>query len=121
MLSAAAPNAKTLERLGVALLLLAAIVPRLRDVRAPFDRGVDGARGAEAVLAGLNYERLGLGAAGGYPVRNLDLGDRHDAEHRAWDRPERWLVDADQPPLVPLVAYKSIDVLSPRDWDDVWK
>lgn len=98
-----------LERLCVVFLFVAALLPRLRDITAPFDRGADGERGAHFAVAALNYERGD--AAGAYPVLNIDRVDSEDQR----------LVDADQPPIVPLLAWNAVRVLGPEGWDSAWK
>ena len=80
------PSTGRLERIGIALILVAALVPRLRDVAGPFDRGPEGEAGARAALAAVNYERLGLATAGGYPVLNVVASGRIAGEHLEVDR-----------------------------------
>lgn len=109
-----------LELVGLFLVLAAALVPRVRDFRAPFDREFEGAQGAFFAIGAINYERLGLWRVGGYPVINIDLGDREDAVHRIWDHPEAWYVYPNHPPLVPLVAWASLKAFAPEDWNGAW-
>jgi Dolichyl-phosphate-mannose-protein mannosyltransferase len=98
-----------LERLCVLLLMLAALIPRARDVASEFDRGVDGEQGAFFAVAALNYER-GDGA-GAYPVLNVD---------RVAQPSERF-VYANHPPLVPLLAWNAVRTLGPAGWDTAWQ
>lgn len=97
-----------LERVCVVLLIIAALLPRLRDIAAEFDRGVDGEQGAFFAVAALNYERGD--AAGAYPVLNLEPAPR----------PEQRLVYAHHPPLVPLLAWNAVRVLGPAGWKNAW-
>ncbi|MCA8980902.1 MAG: hypothetical protein KDC14_12815 [Planctomycetes bacterium] len=91
------------------LLVVAALLPRLRDVGEEFDRGVDGERGAQFAVAALNYQRGE--AAGAYPVLNLEPAPR----------PEQRLVDTSEPPLVALVAWNALRLLGPAGWDSAWR
>ncbi|MCE9593294.1 MAG: hypothetical protein K8S98_03775 [Planctomycetes bacterium] len=98
-----------LEFVAVIVLIAAAFVPRLRDVDGPFDREFEGAQGAFFTIAAINYERLGFGAVGGYPVLNIDL-DR--------TRPETWYAYANHPPTVPLLTWAALKSLAPSMWDE---
>ena len=100
------------EKLGVALLLVAALVPRLRDLNGPWDREYDGFQGTFFFLTALNYERLGFGAHGGYPTLNIDLPTDPD---------ERPFLYPNHPPLVPLAAWMGLKVLGPEGWDQNWR
>ncbi len=104
------------ERVCVALLLLAALIPRARDLWAPFDREFEGAQAAFFAIGAVNYERLGVLRTGGYPVVNIDLGPREDAQRDLRNAPGTWYVYANHPPLVPLLAWLSIRAGAPRDW-----
>jgi dolichyl-phosphate-mannose-protein mannosyltransferase len=115
-----ASKLRRLERLGVALILLAALVPRLRDFTASFDRGFEGEQNAFFAIGAINYERLGLWRAGGYPILNIDLGDRAAPEHGIWNRSEAWYVYANHPPAVPLLAWFALKALAPEDWNGAW-
>lgn len=105
------PRLRRLERAGVALLLLAALVVRARDLRAPFDRGVDGFQGSCFALFAVNYERVGLLRHGGYPVFNVDLPP---AGHPLYVYPNH-------PPAVPLLGWASLALLGPDGWDTAWR
>ena len=96
-----------LERAALVVLFLAALVPRLFDVAAPLDRAFDGEQGGFFAIGAINFERLGVRRTGGYPVLNIDLGDRADPATRLWDRPELWVSYANHPPTVPLIAWAS--------------
>jgi hypothetical protein len=113
--------ASRLELAGALLILLAGLVPRLRDVAAPFDRGVEGARGASFAIAAVNYERLGLGRAGGYPVHNVDALREARPGVLLPIPSEHWLVDATHPPLVPLLAWVALEALGPEGWSEAWR
>ena len=104
------------ERLCVAVLLFAALLPRARDLWAPFDREFEGAQAAFFAIGAVNYERLGVLRAGGYPVVNIDLGSRGDAQHDLRNAPATWYVYANHPPLVPLLAWLSLRAGAPREW-----
>ena len=108
-----------LERLGVLLVLVAALVPRARDFAAPFDRELEGWQGSFFTIAAINYERMGLGVAGGYPVVSIDTMQPVDGTHMRIP-PEQWLVYANHPPVVPLVTWLSLAVLGPTGWDSAW-
>jgi len=98
-----------LERLCVVLLFIAALIPRVRDIAAEFDRGVDGEQGAFFAVAALNYERGD--SAGIYPVLNVDRVAR----------PDQRFVYANHPPLVPLLAWNAVRALGPAGWDSAWQ
>lgn len=110
-----------LERLGVLLILLAAALPRARDLRAPFDREFEGAQASFFALGAINYERLGLARSGGYPVVNIDLGPREDALRGLWEHPQSWYVYANHPPLVPLLAWSALKLGAAPGWDEAWR
>ncbi len=101
-----------LERVGVALLILAAFVPRVRDLGATFDRSVEGFQGSCIATYAVNYERLGIGAFGGYPVFNIDLPT--DPERTPY-------VYANHPPPMYLVAWLGIRLFGPDGWDTAWE
>jgi 4-amino-4-deoxy-L-arabinose transferase-like glycosyltransferase len=108
-----------LERLALAALLLLASVPRARELSATFDRGFGGYQGAFFAIAAVNYERLGLGAAQGYPVLNIDLpGGSVEA---ARERDEQWLVYSNHPPTMPLLAWAGAAALGPPGWQEAWR
>jgi hypothetical protein len=110
-----------LERAALVVLFLAALVPRLFDVAAPLDRGFDGEQGGFFAIGAINFERLGVRRTGGYPVLNIDLGDRADPATRLWDRTELWVSYANHPPTVPLIAWASLNALAPQDWNSAWR
>src|SRR5690349_22366462 len=83
-------RSRWVERCCVLALLLAALWPRARDLRAPFDREFEGAQGAFFAIGALNYERLGALRTGAYPVLNLDLGPRGDPRRSLWEHPQGW-------------------------------
>lgn len=99
---------ESLERFCVVLLLLAALMPRLRDIATEFDRGIDGDQGATFAIAAVNYERGD--AAGAYPVFDIDRAAA----------PEQRLVSAEHTPLIPLIAWNSVRLLGPTDWNRAW-
>lgn len=105
------------EWLGALLLVLAALVPRVRDLRAGFDRSFEGFQGAFFAMAALNYERAGLDAFGGYPLVNLELD---------LARPATWYTYENHPPTVPLLAWASVRAAAPRGpdgeaWSESWR
>ncbi|MEO6708532.1 MAG: glycosyltransferase family 39 protein [Planctomycetota bacterium] len=120
-------RSRWLERLGVLVILLAGLLPRARDFFAPFDREFEGAQAAYFAIGAVNYERLGIARTGGYPVFNIDLGARDDLRRGIWDHPQSWIVYANHPPLVPLVAWAAAEVggigeAGPGpDWNAAWK
>lgn len=117
-MTGAVPRSEGTERIGrrevVAVLLVFALALglRVRDLGASFDRQVEGFQGAFFATAAVNYERLGAGALGGYPVVNIDL-DR--------DTPETWYAYPNHPPTVPLLAWASVQVLGPEGWEEAWR
>jgi hypothetical protein len=116
-----ATSAARLERLGVLLLLAVALVPRLRDVAAPFDREAEGAQAAFFAIAAVNHERLGLRHTGGYPVLNVDATDPGRRGAGAPIASRHWLFYTNHPPLVPLLAWAALEALGPRGWDTAWR
>lgn len=101
------------------LLLATALVPRARDFAAPFDREVEGWQGAFFAIAAVNYERMGLDAAAGYPVVAIDTMREVSGVHLRIPR-EQWLVYANHPPLVPLLTWASLVAFGPAGWQDAW-
>ncbi|MEM7309089.1 MAG: glycosyltransferase family 39 protein [Planctomycetota bacterium] len=104
---------RVMERVAVALLLLAAFVPRVRDFRGTFDREFEGFQGTFFASCALNYERLGLGHLGGYPSLNIDLpeGDYKDGAY----------IYGNHPPTVPLLTWASLKLLAPEGWGEAWR
>lgn len=100
---------RRLELAGAALLLVAALVPRARDLDGSFDRHFEGGQAGFFALCAVNYERLGFWTFGGYPVLNIDLFP---------DRPESWYEYANHPPAVPWMAYAGLQLLGPDGWED---
>jgi hypothetical protein len=100
------------ERLGVALLIAAAALLRGFDLAAPFDRGFDGFQGAFFAIGAINYERLTIGASGGYPVENV--------ENRRGER-QSWYVYPNHPPTVPLIAWAALEAFAGEDWNAAWR
>lgn len=106
------PRLRRLELAGVVLLLFAAAFVRGRDLRAPFDRAVDGFQGSCFAVFAVNYERVGIARYGGYPVFNVDLPS--DPETPLY-------VYANHPPLVPLLGWSSLQLLGPEGWGEAWR
>ena len=94
------------------VLLLAALLVRWPVWTGPLDREFDGFQGGFFATTTVNYERLGLGAADGYPVANVEL----DAE-----RSSTWYVYPNHPPTVPLLAWGSARLFGPDGWRDAWR
>jgi hypothetical protein len=101
-----------LERAGVVLLLVAALVPRARDLFGPFDRELEGFQGACFAAFAVNYERLGLMRFAGYPTFNIDLPS--DPERSPYLYPNH-------PPLVPWLVWASAKCLGPEGWSEAWR
>jgi len=101
-----------LERIGVALLLIAAVVPRARDLFSPWDRELEGFQGSFFTVCSINYERLGLGVIGGYPIVNIDLPP--DPKTTSYKYPNH-------PPTVPLLTWASLKLFGPDGWNEAWK
>lgn len=100
------------EKLAVALLLAAALVPRVRDLDGPWDREYEGFQGTFFTLCAVNYERLGLDAYGGYPALNVDLPE---------DREVLPYLYPNHPPAVPIVTWLGLRLLGPEDWSSAWQ
>jgi len=108
-----------LEGLAAALLLLLALVPRAQGLLGGFDREFEGYQGAFFAIAAVNYERLGLGAAGGYPVLNVDLPGGSPAAAR--ERGAEWFVYQNHPPTTALLAWAALATMGPEGWGDAWR
>jgi len=106
------PRLRRFELAGVVLLLLAAAVPRVRDLGASFDRAIDGFQGSCFALFAVNYERVGIGTYGGYPVFNVDLPN---------DSTTLPYVYANHPPLAPLLGWASVKLFGPSGWNEAWR
>ncbi|MEW6074362.1 MAG: glycosyltransferase family 39 protein [Planctomycetota bacterium] len=100
------------ERIGVALLLAAAAVPRARDLFAPWDREIEGWQGAFFTTGAINYERLGVGLLGGYPIVNIDLPPDPRADSYTYPN---------HPPTVPLLTWASLQLFGPAGWNEAWR
>ena len=100
------------ERLAVVVLLLAALVPRTKDLDSTWDREFEGFQGTFFALCALNYERLGLGAYGGYPALNVDLPT--DPEVVPYLYPNH-------PPAVPIAAWAGLHLFGPEGWNTAWE
>lgn len=108
----AAPTPVWLERAGVLLLLLAALVPRARGLFGPFDRELEGFQGSCFAAFAINYERLGVGRFGGYPTFNVLLPSDPAATPYLYPN---------HPPLVPLLGWASLKAWGPAGWDEAWR
>jgi len=108
-----------LERAAVVLLLILATVPRARDLDSSFDRGFEGYQGAFFAIAAVNYERLGVGAFGGYPILNVDLPG--GSLETAKQRPAEWLTYHNHPPTTPLLAWSALHWMGPEGWAEAWR
>jgi hypothetical protein len=114
-----APRPLLLRELALAILLVAAsLAPRLRDVGGPFDREFEGQQGAFFAIAAINYERLGFGAHGGYPVLNIDLPRERGSDGELRDRSDAWYTYANHPPLVPWIAWAGFKLFGPAEWNE---
>jgi hypothetical protein len=100
------------ELLAVALLLLAALVPRARDLNGPWDRELEGFQGACFVIGAVNFSRIGVGAYGGYPTLSVDLPG--DSEALPYLYPNH-------PPTVPIAIWSSLKLFAPEGWDQAWQ
>ncbi len=101
-----------LEIGAVLLLFIAALVPRLRDLDASFDREMEGFQGSCFAGFAINYERFGVGTWGGYPTFNVLVPS--EAERTPYLYPNH-------PPLVPLVGWASMHAFGPEGWDTAWE
>lgn len=88
---------------GWLLLVLAAAIVGLRDLRRPFDRGFDGHQGAFWIQAAINFDRLGPGATHGVPIVNVDLP--RDAEGAPRLDGSGWYPYPNHPPTTALLAW----------------
>ena len=101
------------ELIAVCLVFLLGVL--LRVHYAPdggFDREADGFQGAFFGLTAVNYERLGTGPTGGYPVVNLDT---------VVDAPETWYVYGNHSPVFALAEWASLKALGPDGWETAWQ
>ncbi len=112
------PRSEWLERAGVFVLLLAALVMRARRTAASFDGEFDGFQGALAAIAAVNYERLGVTRFRGHPAWIVDLPAGAEAEEIG---PADALVYTNHPPLVPLLGWCSLRALGPSGWERAWR
>ncbi len=110
---------RLLERVAVITLLLLALVPRVRDIASGFDREFEGYQGAFFAIAAVNYERLGLDAAGGYPIMNIDLPG--GAPEAARQHPQQWFVYQNHPPTTALLAWGALELMGPGGWSEAWE
>ena len=94
------------------VLALVALMIRWPVWTGPLDREFDGFQGGFFATTTVNYERLGLGAADGYPVANVELDPQ---------RPGTWYVYPNHPPTVPLLAWGSARMLGPEGWREAWR
>jgi hypothetical protein len=99
-----------LERIAVCALLLLALVPRVRDLAQPFDRGFEGYQGAFHAIAAANYEGLGMNATQGFPVLNIDIPESR----------QEWFMYTNHPPATPLLAWASLKLMGPPGWAETW-
>jgi len=104
-------------KLALGLILILALVLRVAAAPASpgagplgggFDREMDGFQGSFFALTSVNYARLGVGAAGGYPIVNLDADP---------DAPKTWYVYANHPPLLALFLWLDLELFGPAGWD----
>ncbi len=110
------PNARLiLEVLGCLLIMVAALVPRMRDFGAGFDRGITGQQGAFFALAAVNYQRVGVSGFNGYPIQNIDAVQAEGLGTSSVS------LFANHPPAVPLAAWLAAKWMGPSGWDDAWK
>ncbi len=104
--SAAAPS--WLERAGVLALLLAALVPRVQGITGRFDRELEGFQGTFFAGCAINYARLGLFRFAGYPALNVLLPSDPQATPFLYPN---------HPPLVPWLAWASLELFGPEGWE----
>lgn len=111
-------------KLALGLILILAVVLRLAaaptvvtasgtsvsPLGGGFDREMDGFQGSFFALTSVNYARLGVGAAGGYPIVNLDVDPA---------APKTWYVYANHPPLLALLLWLDLELFGPAGWDTV--
>ena len=103
--------------MGCVLILVAALVPRLRDFGAGFDRGFEGQHGSFFALSAVNYERLGVGSFSGYPVQNIEALEGAEASELGTSSVALF---AKHPPAVPLAAWLAAKTMGPSGWDESW-
>ncbi|MBM3976171.1 MAG: glycosyltransferase family 39 protein [Planctomycetes bacterium] len=95
-MSAPASTPRWIPWAAALLLLLAALVPRARDLGGPWDRSFEGFQGAFFAQAAVNYERGGLALFDGYPVLNVELDPL---------TPSTWYTYENHPPTVAWLAW----------------
>ena len=113
------PDLRWLEQAAAFVLIMAALLPRARDLTAPFDRGTCGFQGAFFALAAVNYERLGFEFGSGFPVLNLDVPLADDGAPQL--DPQHAYVYPNHPPIVPWLAWSSARLLAADGWNEAWR
>ena len=108
----------SLEKAAAGLLLVAALLVRLPQLFADFDRGLEGFQGAFFAIAAVNYERLGTSVGSGYPALIVELPAPIESTSLG---PIDALVYANHPPTVPLLAWRSARLLGPSGWSEAWR
>lgn len=108
-----AGTAARLEWLGVLVLLVAALLPRARDLFSGFDRHFEGFQGSCFAIFAINYERLGVDAFHGYPVINVDLPRPED--------PSTWWTYPNHPPTTSVLGWLALRAMGPEGWQDAWR
>lgn len=111
-MSRSADRARALQWAPWMVLVLAALLVRWPVWTGPLDREFDGFQGGFFATTTVNYERLGLDAADGYPVANVQLDP---------ERPSTWYVYPNHPPTVPLLAWGSARLFGPEGWREAWR
>lgn len=100
---------------AMACCALLAVLPLLRDLGAPYGRGMGGWQGSFFSIAARNYELEGATAHGGYPRMEIAGGRISQDDMKA--APDGAWVYANHPPTVPLLAWSSIRCFAADGWE----
>ena len=103
---------RRLERALCWIAILAGLLWRLSLSTESFDREFDGFQGSVFAVCAINYERLGFGAMGGYPVVNLSAQP---------EQPQTWYPYPNHSPVVPWLAWASARLIGPEGWAEAWE
>ena len=104
--------------LGALVVALLATVPLLRELDAPYGRGMSGWQGAFFSIAAQRYEHNGLAAHAGYP--SMQIAGAHISEDDLKRASKEEWVYANHPPTVPLLAWLSVRTFAPDNWYAVY-
>jgi len=111
-------SARASAWLGALVVALLATVPLLRELAAPYGRGMSGWQGAFFSIAAQRYEHNGWAAHAGYP--SMQIAGAHISQDDLKRAPNGAWVYANHPPAVPLLAWLSVRTFAPDGWHVVY-